>query len=197
MESGGSSSHHGHPQNSSTYSSIGGRNQQEENLKTLPMSSVHRIMRQIVPKHAKICDDTKEIVRSCICEFIGKITDDAIEHCDTEQRRVLTAEDIIRAMSRLGFNNYAELLEAHLRHVRHTRAKVRYTDVPQGPGGTTPTPTRGGVGGLDPPTSFTRGEIGKISGEFGLGSGACSTSDGNVGGIGFDPLAYLNRDKFL
>ncbi|MED6185014.1 hypothetical protein PIB30_052931 [Stylosanthes scabra] len=199
MESDGSSCH-GLPQNSSSYSSNGGRNPQEENLITLPMSSVHRIMRQIVPKHAKICDDTKDIVRSCICEFIGTITDEAIEHCNTDQRSVLTADDIIRAMSSLGFKNYAELLEAHLRHVRYMGTKVHYTDVPQCPGGNVvppPTPTHGGAGGLDPPTSFARGEIGKVSGEFGLASGARSTSDGNVGGSGFDPLAYLNRDKFL
>ncbi|RYR00687.1 hypothetical protein HN51_049277 [Arachis hypogaea] len=160
-------------------------------------------MRQIVPKHAKICDDTKEIVRSCVCEFIGIVTYEANGHCDTEQRRTLAAEDIIWAMSSLGFDNYAELLKAHLSHVRYIGAEAHYTDAPQRPDENVappPTPTRGGVGG---PTSFVcrseydPRETGKVCGGFRLGGGAWSTSGDNVGGSEFDPLAYLNRDKFL
>ncbi|XLS63672.1 hypothetical protein HN51_023646, partial [Arachis hypogaea] len=105
-------------------------------------------MRQIVPKHAKICDDTKEIVSSCVCEFIGIVTYEANGHCDTEQRRALAAEDMIWAMSSLGFDNYAELLKAHLSHVRYIGAEAHYTDAPQRRDKNVappPTPTRVGV----------------------------------------------------
>ena len=156
-----------------------GANNQQENQWTLPISSVLRLMRQVVPKNAKISDDAKEAVRSCVCEYIGIITDESNERCHKEQRKTITSDDLIWAMSSLGFDNYAELLNVYLQRVRHSASSQRVA-------------VQGGRVGLPPSPPRTR--VARSGSESGSGSG----TGGNVEGESeFDPFAYLNRGKFL
>uniref|UniRef100_A0A7N0UD28 Transcription factor CBF/NF-Y/archaeal histone domain-containing protein n=1 Tax=Kalanchoe fedtschenkoi TaxID=63787 RepID=A0A7N0UD28_KALFE len=69
----------------------------------MPIANVIRIMRKILPSHTKISDDAKETIQEC-----------------HEQRKTVTAEDVLWAMSKLGFDNYIEPLTLYLHRYRDT-----------------------------------------------------------------------------
>jgi nuclear transcription Y subunit beta len=84
----------------------------------MPIANVIRIMRRILPSHAKISDDAKETIQECVSEYISFITGEANERCQREQRKTVTAEDVLWAMGKLGFDDYIEPLTAYLNRYR-------------------------------------------------------------------------------
>lgn len=84
----------------------------------MPIANVIRIMRRILPPHAKISDDAKETIQECVSEYISFITGEANERCQREQRKTITAEDVLWAMSKLGFDDYIEPLTLYLHRFR-------------------------------------------------------------------------------
>ena len=77
-------------------------------------------MRKILPPHSKISDDAKETIQECVSEYISFITGEANERCQREQRKTITAEDVLWAMSKLGFDDYIEPLTLYLHRYRET-----------------------------------------------------------------------------
>jgi len=86
----------------------------------LPIANVARIMKKSVPKTGKIAKDAKECVQECVSEFISFITSEASERCHQEKRKTINGEDILFAMSTLGFDNYVEPLKSHLQKYRES-----------------------------------------------------------------------------
>lgn len=84
----------------------------------MPIANVIRIMRKILPPHAKISDDAKETIQECVSEYISFITGEANDRCQREQRKTITAEDVLWAMSKLGFDDYIEPLTLYLHRYR-------------------------------------------------------------------------------
>lgn len=84
----------------------------------MPIANVIRIMRRILPAHAKISDDAKETIQECVSEYISFVTGEANERCQREQRKTITAEDILWAMGKLGFDDYIEPLTIFLSRYR-------------------------------------------------------------------------------
>jgi len=57
-------------------------------------------------------------MQECVSEFISFITGEANERCQREQRKTITAEDVLWAMSKLGFDDYIEPLTLYLHRYR-------------------------------------------------------------------------------
>ncbi|GAU34744.1 hypothetical protein TSUD_17170 [Trifolium subterraneum] len=96
----------------------------------MPIANVIRIMRRILPSHAKISDDAKETIQECVSEYISFITSEANERCQKEQRKTVTAEDLLWAMGKLGFDDYVNPLAFYLQRYRESEgepASVRRT----------------------------------------------------------------------
>ncbi|KAJ8765077.1 hypothetical protein K2173_010556 [Erythroxylum novogranatense] len=88
----------------------------------MPIANVIRIMRRILPPHAKISDDAKETVQECVSEYISFVTGEANDRCQREQRKTITAEDVLWAMGKLGFDDYVEPLSLFLSRYRESEA---------------------------------------------------------------------------
>ncbi|KAK6947088.1 Transcription factor CBF/NF-Y/archaeal histone domain [Dillenia turbinata] len=84
----------------------------------VPAANMIRIMRKILPPEAKIAEDSKETVQECVTEFISFITSEANDRCRRELRKTITAEDLLKAMEKLGFNEYLEPLAIYLNRYR-------------------------------------------------------------------------------
>ncbi|KAL0426859.1 UNVERIFIED_CONTAM: Nuclear transcription factor Y subunit B-6 [Sesamum latifolium] len=72
----------------------------------------------ILPPHAKISDDAKETIQKCVSEYISIITSEANDRYQHEQRKTIIAEDVLWAMSKLGFDDYVEPLTVYLHRYR-------------------------------------------------------------------------------
>lgn len=84
----------------------------------LPIANVARIMKNAIPKTGKIAKDAKECVQECVSEFVSFITSEASDRCHQEKRKTINGEDILFAMSTLGFDNYVEPLKLYLQKYR-------------------------------------------------------------------------------
>lgn len=92
----------------------------KEQDRWLPIANVARIMKMALPDNAKIAKEAKECMQECVSEFISFITSEASEKCQQEKRKTVNGEDILFAMTSLGFENYSEALKIYLSRYRET-----------------------------------------------------------------------------
>lgn len=92
----------------------------KEQDRWLPIANVARIMKLALPDNAKIAKEAKECMQECVSEFISFITSEASEKCQQEKRKTVNGEDILFAMTSLGFENYSEALKIYLSRYRET-----------------------------------------------------------------------------
>ncbi|KAB2637633.1 nuclear transcription factor Y subunit B-3-like [Pyrus ussuriensis x Pyrus communis] len=77
----------------------GTREQQREQDRFLPIANVSRIMKKGLPAN-------------------GKVSKDAKETCQREKRKTINGEDLLWAMTTLGFEEYVEPLKVYLHKFR-------------------------------------------------------------------------------
>jgi nuclear transcription Y subunit beta len=97
-------------------------------------------MKMALPENAKIAKEAKECMQECVSEFISFITSEGVfqmhvsctrhwrlptasEKCQQEKRKTVNGEDILFAMTSLGFENYAEALKIYLSRYREVSRK--------------------------------------------------------------------------
>ncbi|XP_027330982.1 nuclear transcription factor Y subunit B-3 isoform X2 [Abrus precatorius] len=84
----------------------------------LPIANVSRIMKKALPANAKISKEAKETVQECVSEFISFITGEASDKCQKEKRKTINGDDLLWAMTTLGFEEYVEPLKIYLHKYR-------------------------------------------------------------------------------
>ena len=102
----------------------------------LPIANISRIMKKSLPNNAKIAKDAKETVQECVSEFISFITSEASDKCQREKRKTINGEDLLWAMTTLGFEDYVEPLKLYLQKFREAEGqKEKVGDAGGGGGG--------------------------------------------------------------
>lgn len=91
---------------------------QREQDRFLPIANVSRIMKKALPANAKISKDAKETVQECVSEFISFVTGEASDKCQREKRKTINGDDLLWAMTTLGFEDYVEPLKVYLQRFR-------------------------------------------------------------------------------
>ncbi|XP_022740523.1 nuclear transcription factor Y subunit B-3-like [Durio zibethinus] len=95
----------------------------KEQDRFLPIANVSRIMKKSLPANAKISKDAKETVQECVSEFISFITGEASDKCQREKRKTINGDDLLWAMTTLGFENYVGPLKVYLNKYRETEGE--------------------------------------------------------------------------
>ena len=67
-------------------------------------------------------------MQECVSEFISFITSEASERCHQEKRKTINGEDILFAMSTLGFDMYVEPLKLYLQKFREVSLNTHTQD---------------------------------------------------------------------
>lgn len=96
----------------------GGQTGSKEQDRFLPIANVSRIMKKALPTNAKISKEAKETLQECVSEFISFITGEASDKCLKEKRKTINGDDLLWAMTTLGFEDYVEPLKTYLRKYR-------------------------------------------------------------------------------
>ncbi|KAJ6288995.1 hypothetical protein OIU76_024893 [Salix suchowensis] len=81
-------------------------------------------MKKSLPANAKISKEAKETVQECVSEFISFITGEASDKCQREKRKTINGDDLLWAMTILGFENYVGPLKVYLNKYRETEAEM-------------------------------------------------------------------------
>lgn len=80
-------------------------------------------MKKALPTNAKIAKDAKETVQECVSEFISFVTSEASDKCQREKRKTINGDDLLWAMSTLGFEEYVEPLKLFLSKYRESEGE--------------------------------------------------------------------------
>ncbi|WOL04636.1 hypothetical protein Cni_G13358 [Canna indica] len=96
----------------------GGGGAGREQDRFLPIANVTRIMKKGLPANAKIAKESKEAMQECVSEFISFVTSEASHRCLNEKRKTINGDDLLWAMTQLGFDNYVEPLKLFLQKYR-------------------------------------------------------------------------------
>ncbi|KAI3518914.1 hypothetical protein L1887_07807 [Cichorium endivia] len=102
-----------------------GSSRDQERL--LPIANVGRIMKKSLPANAKISKEAKETVQECVSEFISFITGEASDKCQREKRKTINGDDLLWAMTTLGFQNYVGSLKSYLN--KYTKTSESPADI--------------------------------------------------------------------
>ncbi|XP_042045052.1 nuclear transcription factor Y subunit B-3-like [Salvia splendens] len=147
----------------------------------LPIANVSRIMKKALPANAKISKDAKETVQECVSEFISFVTGEASDKCQREKRKTINGDDLLWAMTTLGFEEYVEPLKVYLAKYREMEGeKSSVAGVKEGGGG-------GGGGAVSSGGGIYGGNVmgyhpgGQM---YGGGGGGGGGGWGNMGGYG-------------
>ncbi|KAI9345271.1 nuclear transcription factor Y subunit B4 [Obelidium mucronatum] len=89
----------------------------------LPIANVARLMKRALPENAKIAKDAKDCLQECVSEFISFVTSEASDRCAVEKRKTIGGEDILWALTSLGFDNYSDTLKTYLTKYREQSVK--------------------------------------------------------------------------
>ncbi|KAK9773493.1 putative Transcription factor CBF/NF-Y/archaeal histone domain-containing protein [Seiridium cardinale] len=138
---------------------------------------VARIMKLALPENAKIAKEAKECMQECVSEFISFITSEASEKCHQEKRKTVNGEDILFAMTSLGFENYAEALKIYLSKYREQSQSNRGENQQQ-------RPSSQGYGASAPGGSNAAGSSGFQGSESVEGGDGYMYSQGHNGAAG-------------
>ncbi|XP_020081812.1 nuclear transcription factor Y subunit B-3-like [Ananas comosus] len=80
-------------------------------------------MKRSLPANAKISKEAKETVQECVSEFISFVTGEASDKCQREKRKTINGDDLLWAMTTLGFENYVGPLKTYLNRYRETEGE--------------------------------------------------------------------------
>ncbi|CAN8065846.1 unnamed protein product [Agarophyton chilense] len=94
----------------------------------LPTANIARIMKKALPGNAKVAKDGKDTVQECVSEFVSFITSEASDKCQREKRKTINGDDILWAMSTLGFDKYIEPLKHYLARFREATMQEKGED---------------------------------------------------------------------
>ena len=108
------------PAASATAAKKAGGDEVREQDRFLPIANISRIMKKSLPPNAKIAKDAKETVQECVSEFISFITSEASDKCQREKRKTINGDDLLWAMSTLGFDKYYDPLKVYLTKYRES-----------------------------------------------------------------------------
>ncbi|KAK1370685.1 Nuclear transcription factor Y subunit B-4 [Heracleum sosnowskyi] len=86
----------------------------DEHDRLLPIANVGRLMKKILPAHAKISKEAKETIQECASEFISFVTGEASDKCHKENRKTVNGDDICWALGSLGLDDHAEATGKYL-----------------------------------------------------------------------------------
>ncbi|XP_020593306.1 nuclear transcription factor Y subunit B-3-like [Phalaenopsis equestris] len=146
----------------------------------LPIANVSRIMKKALPANAKISKDAKETVQECVSEFISFITGEASDKCQREKRKTINGDDLLWAMTTLGFEEYVEPLKIYLQKFREMEGEKV--------GGSSSQSQKDGGSG--------NGGNGGVGGGMGMGSNAGGFASGAAGMYGGGGMMMMGQQMY-
>lgn len=102
---------------------ISDQSSSKEQDQFLPIANVSRIMKKSLPANVKISKEAKQTIQECVSEFISFITGEASDKCQREKRKTINGDDLLWAMTTLGFENYVGPLKVYLNKYRETEGQ--------------------------------------------------------------------------
>jgi protein dr1 len=94
---------------------------EEEDL-SIPRAAMNKLIKEIVPD-VRVANETREVVLNCCKEFIRLVTSQANSICEEQQKKTMSGEHVLMALSKLGMDNYRREAELVLNNCKGKRRR--------------------------------------------------------------------------
>ncbi|KAJ9049592.1 negative cofactor 2 transcription regulator complex subunit ncb2 [Entomophthora muscae] len=91
---------------------------------SLPKTTVHKLITEMLPSDIACSKETREILIECCVEFIHLLASEANDVCEKESKKTIAAEHVISALQSLGFDEYIPHIQAVFHDHKNTM-KIR------------------------------------------------------------------------
>ncbi|SPQ99503.1 Transcription factor CBF/NF-Y/archaeal histone domain-containing protein [Plasmodiophora brassicae] len=88
----------------------------------LPLPTIGRNIRSCLPPHAKVACGVKDGVREYVTEFLGFLTSECSDRMRRQNRKTITAQDVLLSVEAVGFAGFVPDLRRHDNETRLKRA---------------------------------------------------------------------------
>ena len=96
----------------------------DKSTRLLPLANLSRVMKRALPPASKISKDSKEVIEDSAVEFLLFLTSQFSETVHAEDRKAVSGEDVLNALSELGFDNYFDLARVYLNRFKESQGKL-------------------------------------------------------------------------
>lgn len=101
----------------------------------VPMAHLARAMTRVLPGHAQISDQAKDMIQAGVFEFVSLLTSGANQRRRNGRRLTITGEDVAAALVKHGFDDYIEpLYITRYRQAENVRESRLPPGAPASPG---------------------------------------------------------------
>jgi histone H3/H4 len=83
----------------------------------LPRTVVNKLIKEMVP-NIRVSTDARDLLLNCCSEFIHLLASEASEASERQQKKVISPDHVLEALSTLGFPEYIEDVKAVYREYR-------------------------------------------------------------------------------
>ena len=90
----------------------------------IPRAALNKLIKEILP-NLRVSAETRDLISSCCTEFIHLVASEANEICEKQQRKTITPEHVVEALTSLGFGEYRQDAESVMQDCREVQAKRR------------------------------------------------------------------------
>ncbi|KEH40450.1 putative transcription factor Hap3/NF-YB family [Medicago truncatula] len=81
----------------------------------MPINHVTRVMQSVLPPDTIITDDAKELMQLCVSKFMDMVTSESFQQANVEHQMIVSADDLLWTMNRLGFEEFVRSLGKDLK----------------------------------------------------------------------------------
>jgi len=85
----------------------------------MPISHVTRVMQSVLLPDTIITDDAKDLMQLCVSKFMDMVTSEAFQQSNVEHQMIVSADDLLWTMNRLGFEEFVRSLGKDLKNYRN------------------------------------------------------------------------------
>eukprot|EP00271_Cylindrocystis_brebissonii_P014143 TRINITY_DN35399_c0_g1_i1.p1 TRINITY_DN35399_c0_g1~~TRINITY_DN35399_c0_g1_i1.p1 ORF type:complete len:149 (-),score=47.58 TRINITY_DN35399_c0_g1_i1:39-485(-) len=79
---------------------------------SLPKATLAKLVKELLPKDARVARDTHDLLMDCCLEFITLISSEANEICAKEEKKTISPEHVLQSLEVLGFGSYISEVQA-------------------------------------------------------------------------------------
>ncbi|PIA58329.1 hypothetical protein AQUCO_00500329v1 [Aquilegia coerulea] len=124
----------------------------------LPEKKIKKIMAKMLPflpPGSNISNETIMFMQECTSEYIRRVSGEAFEHCQKEKRNMVTGDDLLFGIEKLGLGHHAQMLSTYMQQHRD-RDRDHSMGLGSSAGQRVDLIVNGGRVGVAPPTCHLR-----------------------------------------
>merc|ERR1719186_664675 len=98
--------------------------EQPDDELTIPRAAMNKMIKELLP-NIRVANGARELVLNCCTEFIHLVSSESNDICNQQQKKMLSAEHVLVALEKLGFEDFRKDAEEVLTECKETKTAAK------------------------------------------------------------------------